>query len=67
MSNMMIDRQAYAEQQEERMLQMAIEESKRDIPEDPNNPNLDAMTYEELLELEETNGKVCKGLTMVEI
>jgi hypothetical protein len=29
------------------MLRIAIEESKRDA--DPNNPNVDVMTYEELL------------------
>ena len=40
------------EDDEEAMLQRAIEESKRDMPEDPNNPNVDAMTYEQLLELE---------------
>jgi len=44
------------------MLQRAIEESKRDMPEDPNNPNVDNMTYEQLLELEAQNGKVSKGL-----
>jgi hypothetical protein len=43
------------------MLKLAIEESKREA--DPNNPNVDAMTYEELLELEEANGgAVSKGL-----
>ena len=40
------------EDDEEAMLQRAIEESKRDMPEDPNNPNVDNMTYEQLLELE---------------
>lgn len=43
------------------MLKMAIEESKREA--DPNNPNIDDMTYEELLQLEEANGgAVSKGL-----
>ena len=46
-----------AEEEEERMLQRAIEESKQD-----NGPNPDEMTYEQLLELEEENGKVSKGL-----
>ena len=39
------------------MLQQAIEESKRD-----SGPNPDEMTYEQLLQLEEENGKVSKGL-----
>ena len=42
------------------MLQRAIEESKRDMPE--QDPNVDEMTYEQLLELESSNGKVSKGL-----
>lgn len=37
------------------------------MPEDPNNPNVDNMTYEELLELENKNGKVSKGLKPHEI
>ena len=40
--------------EEERLLQKAIEESKKDDPEN--------MTYEQLLELEEKMGKVSKGL-----
>jgi hypothetical protein len=48
------------EEEEQRLLQRAIEESKNDA--DPNNPNTDNMTYEQLLELEERNGKVRKGL-----
>jgi len=52
-----------AEMEEERLLQRAIEESKNSAPHDPNNPNTDNMTYEQLLELEEKNGKVNKGLT----
>ena len=55
------------EDEEEAMLQRAIEESKRDIPEDPDNPNVDEMTYEQLLELESSNGKVSKGLKPHEI
>ena len=43
------------------MLQRAIEESKRDQP-DP-----DQMTYEQLLALEEENGKVSKGLSQQDI
>ena len=39
------------------MLQRAIEESKQD-----NGPNPDEMTYEQLLQMEEENGKVSKGL-----
>lgn len=45
------------------MIQQAIEESKKDAPYDSNNPNPDTMTYEQLLELEESNGKVSKGLS----
>ena len=33
----------------------------------PGNPNVDNMTYEQLLELEENNGKVSKGLTPAQI
>ena len=46
--------------EEERLLQRAIEESKAEA--DPSNPDPDSMTYEQLLELEENNGKVSKGL-----
>ena len=51
--------------EEERLIQRAIEESKQE--QDPNNPNTDNMTYEQLLELEENNGKVSKGLTKQQI
>lgn len=54
-----------AEAEEERLLQRAIEESKNDA--DPNNPNVDNMTYEQLMELEEANGKVSKGLKSYQI
>jgi hypothetical protein len=40
--------------EEEELLRRAIEESKQDNPEN--------MTYEQMLELEERNGKVSKGL-----
>jgi len=50
-----------AEAEEERLLQRAIEESKNESY-DPSMPNTDNMTYEQLLELEENNGKVSKGL-----
>ena len=56
-----------AEAEEERLLQRAIEESKNAAPDDPNNPNPDNMTYEQLLALEESNGKVSKGLTKAQI
>lgn len=46
---------------EERMLQQAIAASRGDA--DPNNPNPDIMSYEELLQLEDRNGKVSKGLS----
>ena len=55
-----------AEAEEQRLIQRAIEESKNDN-QDPNNPNTDNMTYEQLLELEENNGKVSKGLNQKQI
>ncbi len=56
-----VDIEREAQRREEEMLRIAIEESKRDA--DPNNPNVDVMTYEELLQLEEANGgAVSKGL-----
>lgn len=48
-----------AEEEEQRLLQRAIEESKQDSNLEPDP---DTMTYEQLLELEESNGKVSKGL-----
>ena len=54
-----------AQAEEERLLQRAIEESKNE--QDPNNPNPDNMTYEQLLEMEEANGKVSKGLNPQQI
>jgi cytochrome P450 len=58
LANIHIQRQERsAEEEEQRMLMRAIEESKRD-----SGPNPDDMTYEQLLQLEEENGKVSKGL-----
>ena len=51
--------------EEERLLQRALEESKQSG--DPNNINPDNMTYEQLMELEEKNGKVSKGLKPAQI
>ena len=53
------------EAEEQRLLQQALEASRGEA--DPNNPNTDNMTYEELLQLEDRNGKVCKGLTPAQI
>ena len=54
------------EAEEQRLIQQAIEASRgQDV--DPNNPNPDQMTYEELLELENRNGKVSKGLKQRQI
>lgn len=53
------------EAEEQRLLQQAIEASRGEG--DPNNPNTDNMTYEELLQLEDRNGKVSKGLTPAQI
>ena len=50
------------EAEEERLLQQAIEASRGEAN-DPNNPDPDRMTYEQLMELEDRNGKVSKGLT----
>ena len=50
--------------EEERMLQAALAASRGD-PSNPPNPDL--MSYEELLQLEDRNGRVCKGLSEEEI
>ncbi|KAL4490259.1 hypothetical protein ABPG72_004298 [Tetrahymena utriculariae] len=50
-------------QQEEQMLQMAMQQSAEEFQNDPNFVNVDNMTYEEMLELEEKNGKVSRGLS----
>ena len=43
-------------------MQRAIEESQRDQrPNDPNNPDVDRMNYEQLLELGENAGHVNRG------
>ena len=39
-----------AQLEEERLLQAALEESKQ-MAHDPNNPDVDNMTYEQLMEL----------------
>ena len=63
MNNMVMVRETSAEQEEQRMLQRVLEESKRDAGID-DQPNPDEMTYEQLLELEAANGgAVSKGLT----
>ena len=46
---------------EERQLMRVIEESKNSA--DPNNPDIDNMTYEQLLEMGDAAGKVSKGLS----
>ena len=62
MSNVVMMRESSAEDEEQRMLQRVIEESKRDSGVN-DQPNPDEMTYEQLLELEENNGgRVSKGL-----
>ena len=35
-----------AQMEEERLLQAALEESKKDMVQDPNSPDVDNMTYE---------------------
>jgi hypothetical protein len=61
MMQVMMNSMAGEQAEEERIFQRAMEESKQDA--DPDNPNTDNMTYEQLLELEDKNGKVSKGLT----
>lgn len=63
MMQVMMDSMINGEAEEQRLLQKAIEESKIETFNDPDNPNTDSMTYEQLLQLEERNGKVNKGLT----
>jgi len=58
--------QAAAE--EERLLQRAIEESKNMAPaDDAANPDVDRMTYEQLMELGDNMGQVNRGYSMAEI
>ena len=51
--------------EEERLLRRVIEESKEEavLNLDPSNPDVDNMTYEQLMELGENAGKVSKGLS----
>ena len=51
--------------EEERLLQKAIEESKQSNPN--QNPDPDNMSYEQLLELGDRVGKVSKGLSKEKI
>ena len=57
--------QMHARAEEDRAMQRALEESKNSS--DPNNPNIDNMSYEQLLEYEEKQGKVSKGCTQEQI
>ena len=52
--------------EEERLLLRVIEESKEEavFNLDPTSPDVDNMTYEQLMELGENAGKVSKGLSM---
>ena len=58
-----------AQAEEERLLQRAIEESKNDAGAmaDPNNPDVDRMTYEQLMEMQENAGHVNRGYTKDQI
>lgn len=51
-----------AQMEEERLLQAALEESKQ-MASDPSQPDVDNMTYEQLMELQERTGHVSRGLT----
>jgi hypothetical protein len=52
------------EAEEERLLMRVMEESKHESCHnlDPSNPDVDNMTYEQLVEMGETAGKVSLGL-----
>ena len=52
--------------EEDRILQQVMEESKQNVS-DPNQPDVDNMTYEQLLEMADNAGKVSKGLSQAEI
>ena len=71
MSNLLggirIQREMTAEEEDERNLQRAIEESKACMGTDHHNPDPDSMTYEQMLALEDRNGKVSKGLKSSQI
>lgn len=51
--------------EEDRLLLRVIEESKEEavFNQDPTSPDVDNMTYEQLMELGENAGKVSKGLS----
>lgn len=55
-----------AQLEEERLLQAALEESKQ-MANDPNHPDVDNMTYEQLMELQERTGIVSRGLSKAQI
>ena len=46
MSAMMSGGGNQAQAEEDRLIRMAMEASQQDVPQDPNNPNVDNMTYE---------------------
>ena len=52
-----------AQAEEERLLQRAIEESKQEAVSDPNSPDVDNMTHEQLLQLQERAGHVNRGFS----
>ena len=58
-----------AEAEEQRLLQRAIEESKNDAgaQADPNNPDVDRMTYEQLMEMQDKAGQVSRGYSQAKI
>ena len=57
-----------AQAEEERLLQRAIEESKNDQQvQDPDNPDVDRMSYEQLMELGENAGQVSRGYTKLQL
>ena len=49
------------QEEEERLLQMALEASNQQQVIDPDNPDVDNMTYEQLMELGENAGQISRG------
>ncbi len=57
-----------AQAEEDRLLQRAIEESKNMAPaNDPDNPDVDRMTYEQLMEMQDNAGHVSRGYSKIQI
>lgn len=53
--------------EEESILRRVLEESKQQANVDPTNPDVDNMTYEQLIEMADAAGAVNKGLNKEQI